>query len=592
MAGYFTQADLQALWESSVDPLYAQPFLEAGDGGGLEAYSQAFAQQERVSQAINNTLQAMFILPSSAQTAEPSGGESYATVDVTFTRELAFHVPVILSRGLLVEEVVRDHGVDVGVDVPTGRRFVLSTTDVIDSGSIGPCTIEAMAELPGWGYNNPLPDSITKIYQPGAAQTNNLATVVSNPGMDTIYAAPEYSTFIPGHVNQYLVINSTVNDGRIRRIVGYEPPGYFPIEHGGAVKLAQDMTITLAPGTAFLVGEKVSDVVTDARGTLIHYDSVTGTSVVQRASGYFAMGGLLKGETSLAMSPFIDIPMVGMLTALYIGLPLGSWIPGEVVNQAGTGASGIFVRNDGAWSVVLPTSGTFTAGNAVTGVTSTVVLTPSNIGVDPSLVNETRTATWRILRWDTDLGFSVTNVESPVGGRLGMLDELGKERNIARGNGEVDARYRKRVSKLPDVVSPNAIRRACSKFFTPMGWTTEFREVGTVDFPGFFYDVPIQYAPQHSFAWDMDFSIRPADRFKVWLDYAEFRAFFLIGVPKNHLGEYGFAYDSHPTGFYDIGPLDNYYDGSPYLSGGLNQGLWADLYERKAGGVGFDFFEL
>lgn len=589
--GYFTAAELQAIWVSSVDELYAQPFLDAGDGGGMEAYNQAFAQYERVSQAIDNTMQALFILPHSQQSAAPAGGDSKATVDVTFSRSLAHHIPMIFDR-LLVEEVARDCGVDGGVDVPTGRRYQIDGMTVIDAGSSGPVLISATAEEYGWSWNNPAPDSITSVVQPGKGQQNNGATIYPAPGTDKVYAAAEYGTFVPGHVGQYLILNSSANAGRIRRIVGYEPPGDMPIVHGGAALLSQDVCMTIDPGGSCIVGEAVSDSFTGATGVLLWYDIVTGSAIVQRRTGFFAAGGNLLGETTVSSTPILDVSNVGMLIALYIAVPLGAWIPGESLTQAGSGATGTFVRMDSQWAIVSPISGTFVAGNAVTGVTSTVVLTPTNVGVEPSLAAESATADWRILKWDEDLGVTVTNVYSPAGGRLGILDELGRERNIPRGNGESDDDYRKRIARLPDTVSPNAIRRACAKFFTPHGWTYDFREVGTPEFPGFFYDAPFYEAPSYAFAWDMDFDLRPEDRYKVWLDYVEFRAFFAIGVPSNGLGEYGFGYDSHPLGFYDIGPRSDYYDGSAYLSGGINAALWADLYERKAGGVGFDIYAL
>ena len=111
-------------------------------------------------------------------------------------------------------------------------------------------------------------------------------------------------------------------------------------------------------------------------------------------------------------------------------------------------------------------------------------------------------------------------------------------------------------------------------------------------FEGLFYDAPAGDAPTYAYAYDMDFAVRPTDRFRVWTDYAEFRAFFLIGVPSTGLGEYGIAYDVHPLGFYDIAPMLDFYDGAPVGEGRMNASLWNDLVEKKAGGVGFDFYAL
>ena len=589
MAGYFTIADLLAIWQSSVDPLYSQPFLEAGDGGGLEAYDQAFAQYERVSQAIDRSTQALYILPSSAQTSEPASGDALATVQISLSRASAFHVPIVfMACRVGVEEQATDHGEDGPVLVLTGRRYQLGSNVVFEPGNVGPHSAWATAELPGYSYNNPEPGSITQFVQPGAGQNNLRATVAG----DVLYVANEYATVVPGSVGQYVVLTSPMNNGKIRRVVTYAPPGNVPVEHGGAVGLACDVMLTIAAGAAYVVGEAVTDIATGATGVLLYENAATHMVVVQRTQGYFQIGGMLLGETTGVARAIASFDTTGMLAALYFGLPMAKWWAGETITEAVTGATGTYLYFDGSWAIVSPLSGTFVGGHPITGATSGIIMTPTQVGVDPSLVDEAGSVGWRVLRWGEDLGFSCTNAASPTGGRIGMLDELGRERQIPRGNGELDARYRKRISKLPDVVTPNAIRRACARFFTPHGWAVEFREVGTMGFEGLFYDAPAGDAPTYAYAYDMDFTARPTDRFRVWTDYAEFRAFFLIGVPRTGVGEFGIAYDAHPLGFYDVAPLLDFYDGVPGGEGRMNASLWNDLTEKKAGGVGFDFYAL
>ena len=72
--GPLSAADLQAIWESSVDDSYSQPIVLAGEGKGFEVYTQAFAQVERLSQAVDYTTQALYILPWSGQSGEPAAG--------------------------------------------------------------------------------------------------------------------------------------------------------------------------------------------------------------------------------------------------------------------------------------------------------------------------------------------------------------------------------------------------------------------------------------------------------------------------------------------------------------------------------------
>ena len=593
MGGYFTIDDLRAIWLSACDPLYTQPFMDAGDGGGLEAYNQAFAQYERVSQAINRTMQSLFVLPHSSQTSEPASGDQLAVATLEVSRQATFHVPVVFAdRAVSVEEQVTDWSEDGPVQVLTGRRYYITGPIVFEPGVTGPLTTAIVAQVPGYSFNNPEPASISQFVQPGAGQSNARASIVSGNGADTLYTANEHATFVPGSIGQYVILSSPMNAGKIRRVSSYSPPSLVPMENGGSVGLAQDMVIMADPGAAYVVGEVVYGSATGAYGTLLSYNFDTGLCVVERKLGIFAVGDWLVGDTSSVFTTIEGISTVGTLVALKLGIPLGMWLAGELVTDTVTGATGTFLYLENDWAILQPLGGTFVAGNPAIGSVSTVTLTPVLVGVEPSLVDEAGVVTWRVLRWADDLGFAASNPASPTGGRLGMLDELGRERQIARHTGEADDSYRRRIGKLPDVVSPNAIRRAIARFMSPHGWVGEFRDVGTAQLPGFFYDVPVSDAPGYSCAWDMDFTARPADRFKVLLDYVDFRAYFMVGVPRTGLGEFGFAYDAHPLGFYDIAPLADYYDGAPVGEGAFNQGLWNDVTARKAGGVGFDFYGL
>ena len=592
MAAYFTITDLLALWRSCVDELYAQPFLEAGDGGGLEAFNQAFAQFERVSQAINVTMQEMFILPHSGQTADSAGGERRATVTLNIERDSAFQFPLLLRAvDVQVEAVDTDHSYDGPVQVSSGRTYELTQNVVLAPGVAGPIQAPARATAPGRSFNNPLPGTITSFVQPGATQHSTQGSVEAGDKNDVLYAKPDECTFAVGHVGQYVIFETGSNAGKVRRAVGYVPPSNLPIEHSGGLVLSQDVVMTVGLAAAYVVGEPVADSVTLAWGTLRYYDPATGTVIVERERGCFSAGGNLAGSTSGVVTLISSVSTVGMLIGLYNGNPPPNvYQTGETVTQAATSASGVVVRLYQGWTYLTSVLGTFTAGNPVVGTTSTVSMTPTVVGVEPSLVPEWNVTGWRVLDWGDDLGLSVTNAASPSGGRLGLLDELGRERNIGRGDGELDLDYAQRINQLPDVVSPNALRRACARAFTMLGLSAEYREVGTVQFPGFFYDVPSTDAPTFAFAYDMDFTLRPQDRFRTYLNYEDFRAFFLVGVPATGEGEFGFGYDAHPRGFYDTSTWLSFYDGCPAGEAARYRALWNDLTQRKAAGVGFDFY--
>ena len=170
-----------------------------------------------------------------------------------------------------------------------------------------------------------------------------------------------------------------------------------------------------------------------------------------------------------------------------------------------------------------------------------------------------------------------------------MLDALGMDRGLPRIDGEQDEDYRLRISKLGDTVSPNAISRAIVRGTKPLGIVGTLREIGTEDFRGFFYDAPGASAPDIVFAYDLDFNVRLQDRWNVYVDYASFRAYFLVEIPNSDHGEFGFAYDTHPFAAYDSSPFLSFYDGFALFSARTLKAMWADIYERKAGGVGFDF---
>jgi len=164
--GPLSEADLQRIWESSVDDLFAQPLTELGDGFGLEVYGQMFAQLARVSRAVDVSTQAMYILPWSGQTNDPARGEARATVTLTFTRTQRLELPMVVTGDVFIDEETTDWGDnpgDSGQVVNTGRRYTLVEPLVFAPGVAGPLTGLAQAERPGWGYNNPQPDTIVAV---------------------------------------------------------------------------------------------------------------------------------------------------------------------------------------------------------------------------------------------------------------------------------------------------------------------------------------------------------------------------------------------------------------------------------------------
>ena len=176
--GPLQQSDLLGIWESVMDDGYTQPFVQAGDGKGMEAWNQSFAQLVRASSAVDVSMQSLFILPWSGQTNPHASGPNQATVTLSISRTGLVHQPLVLGAGFTwVDEVAQDWSATGTQNVVTGLRYSLSTDVVFEPGESGPLTVTATAERPGYGYNNPLPGSINAFENVGTGYGNDLATL-------------------------------------------------------------------------------------------------------------------------------------------------------------------------------------------------------------------------------------------------------------------------------------------------------------------------------------------------------------------------------------------------------------------------------
>jgi hypothetical protein len=535
--GPLTQAELLLIWSTvAVDERsYAAPLVTLGEGYGLEVFTQMLAQLARTSRAIDRTIQASYILPHSSQSSEPASGAQNALVDLTFTRADASR-PLILGAGQVwYDEVQTDSGETGPVQVITGRRYTLVQPLVMAPGEAGPLVAQAIAERPGFGYNNPQPGTIHLIETHGAELTNSTGALTVSATSLTLTLGPDPDVLQPSQVGEYVEFLGTqptpLNVGLYSRISSYRAP--IVGVDGGQVQLerlfaAENISLPAFVGR-FTVGDAVSLV--DNTGV-----TVVGTGVVIAAR----MG--------------VD----GVYRVVY------------------TLSSGIAVPGDGYIKTI----------TAAVGVFMAVTLATYN----PTWVDDPR-ATWSVMSFEADLGVSVTNTLSPAGGRSPMLDMLGAERAVNRVSGEPDASYRQRVAQVADVVSPNAILRGANRVLAPLGVGATLREVGSAMLPGFFFDDGI-------FAYDMDPALNAADTWKVWLSFPEMRAFFLLGVPRICTGDFGLFYDGSSgdmfprDSFYDDTGATNFTDGYSVDAAPLYQALWAETDERRAGGVSFDLYQL
>jgi hypothetical protein len=238
--------------------------------------------------------------------------------------------------------------------------------------------------------------------------------------------------FTPDQLGQYVAFTAGANAGLSGRIVGYLPP--TPTAGSGAL-LEQLLCVALAaaPSPPFVAGGQV--LVLSGATTV-----QAGTVLAARAGP----GGLYCVAVQLRAGA------------------AGACAPGCTLSQA------------------LP------AGGPATGTVLSVLSAGQYAQEAPSGAPETGGASWAVLPWAAGWGLSCANVASPAGGTLGMLDAIGRERDVPRLPGEADDSYRLRLSRVADVVTPNAVRRALVRAFGAAGWC--LREAGGDLLPGMFFD--------------------------------------------------------------------------------------------------------
>lgn len=621
--GPLTVAEIQALWEGVTDQSYREPLLKAGDGHGLEVYSQLWEVLARASRAIDTTTQAMFILPSSAQTGEPAAGAAKAVVTLTFRRSRLLERPLRIAAGtLLVGERILDPAPEGGVEYLTGRRFLIVEDVLFHPGDMGPVDVLAHAEVFGCGHNNPMPGTIVDVPQPGASFSNDLATVTTfgptavvapQVAKASIQTPNEADMFVPEHVGQQVSFSGGSNAGRTARIKTFYPP---------------DLSVVPA------LGSRVDLEITQ---------SVDGTVF----AGTFQ--ALEEADLDNGGPPFARVRIFG-----------------EHIVAGRKRLTYDVLRGD--MTLLAP-------GTVFTGTTSGATLTTAALLFPQLFTAEVATATWRVLDWAIDFGMTVTNALSPAGGLAGWLDELGSERNINRAPGESDPIYRQRVARIADVVTPNAIKRALSRTLGALPWC--FREVGTPEFRGMFFDgdrsIPglsttLTLAGKQD-AYDTDvillpgaltsgtFIATPGDnervvleetatfgvkalgwfgkigggtltfvrregklptslvghrvrglssgaiwtpasgsvpasvndrRWRVWLSIAQFRGFFVVGLPPLGADDIGMPYDVGPHDAYDASPYDDFYDGYSPTAADVYRNVFHAIDTVRAGGVSFE----
>lgn len=601
-AGPLTQDELLALWAAVTDPGYSRSIVAAGDDNGLEVIGQSLAQFSRASEMIDRTTQAMFILPWSGQTNEPAAGARRATVVVSVTRTRGFDRELTFRAGEVVfEEETIDFGPSGPVVILTGRKYAVQTTKTLGPGESGPVEIPCIAVRPGYGYNLAQIGGIRRFVQPGARLQNDGATVEPGPDGHRLVVKNQPDVVVPEHVGQYVLFTAGANSGQLRRATGYEQPvpDGSPPNGGTLILAATGVFRALVVGT-FLLGETVQQMPSGATGKFIHQTS--NRVVIDRTSGVFATGQTITGLTSGATA---SVDAIEQSPDLVAEIGTAAWfIPAweedlecvatNRLEPAGgkspmldeLGSERELPRSSGegdeAYRRRVSTPADVVSPNAILRAANRV-LAPQGAS---ACLREVGLSRFIGMFFDGDpsnpdpaiafaYDFGAADLTS---GTFGGTFIDGEEVEQVGAGGEVTrARIELKFTGLPPgslyPTSPYSaafVRRTADMQagVTIVGLTSG----ATISAP--------MFGP----------GLAPGDRFKLALDYAEFRGFFLVGVPPLNTGSFGIAYDAGEYDAYDAFPFLAFFDGTPVTAQTDYRSIWQAIDRARAGGVGFDLY--
>lgn len=598
--GPLTLEEMLQLWVSLTDAGYHQPLLEQPDSG-LEIVTQWHEQLHVASEAVDVTTQAMFVREWSGQTNPAASGARKSTVTLDFQRTLLLERHVVVEAGTVVEHVQVDSGENGGVEVASGRRYVLLQEVVLKRGSMAVASVAAEAEQPGQNYDLPLPGTINRVPQPGSTFENSGASVqLTEP--PRLVLVPQPDVLSPVHVGQYLLFTAGSNAGQFRRVTAYIPPTVGGAD-GGMVELDTEGVIHFDSiiGT-FLKGEIIRQT---AAGVLtasaVVLDITGAVFTIRRTFGTFIVTGFIQGVGSGASGTIGQVPIEPLVVAetgtaawrvldwvADMGLqvsnpssPTGGAAPWldeigaerHVERSTGEGDDSYRRRVSSPTDVVSP--------NALRRATNRV-LTP--LGVEGCL-REAGSEKLRGFFYDVEASsdlkrqffYNMDEVLFPaIAGTTGVFFEGEPVRQVKADGSIAEGRA---VLRYPIVSPPEpAATPVLDGVTEPKGTFAQFIQVVGLHSGARTTLITVQggLLPQH--AWS------------VLLSIAEFRAFFLMGVPRVGGSDPGFGWDLGGVPAWDSEPFVTAFDGFSLEAVAVYTAVYQALDRARAGGVGFDLY--
>lgn len=617
--GALTRDEIQAVWEGAVDGGYRDPLVQAGEGQGFEAWTQMFAQLERASQAIDVTTQAMFIAPWSGQSNPPAAGGAPATVTVTISRTLLTHRPLFLAAGtFVVLEQTTDFGPTAAQTVQTGRRYILQEDVFFAPGETGPFQIQAQADRFGYGYNNPRVDTLVAIEQIGSEFTNVLAEVdvstnlVANiagaASKVTIRTQNEPDMFVPQHQGQYLTFYGGLNTGVTARMVAFASPN--PPLFGSSMTLELLDVVSLSPHSGtFLDGEFVKFTGgSTTYGKCVGYHNVGGSFklgfiVINGDPANIALTSTVLGLTSGATGTiaFIDYQTTFTAEAPVGGSGGASWRVMDWVQEWGVTVTNAAQPAGGLAAMLDELGDERAVGRSPGEADDDYRVRVREIGevVTPNAIKRIVNRAIPGLQWCLR--------EAGQASLPGWFYDGDNEPTSVVGHGSTNDAYDFDTVTLTgtavgsfDFQEPAVLEDGLLRIVMT-GWVGKVTGGVTMTFirranptPASFTGLRVRGlhsgATFTTITAGVDSPQFESKRFHVYLDYSEFRGFFIVAVPRLAYGEFGFCYDHGSSDVYDV-PGAGVYDGFPRLAGDTYLRIWNAVEIARAGGVLWELSE-
>lgn len=604
---------------------YHQPIID--DPRGSVALYRAFARQfSVVAERAYRSAQACFYLSSSLQGDDPASSKTFATATVSVQRTRDFDKPRVAIAGAMRLRGRRN------------RTFVNALeTEWIPWDTENEKELLFIAEAPGFASNmdhvadpdgnltNGVYDADAASHPPGTDyldlddqdgdRTSIGATIIANAATGSqIKDSGRPSMFRDQDVGLYVRIDhaaNAANIGKIMRVVAFEQPDAE--DPPGSGLFPRIITVDDGPQRYRLVNAQADDggVLTNETPAANEEspDDMTLLPAVPAVGDAYYFGSATVFQevvleiSTLAIATTLTLAWEYWNGGAYVAIP--AVLDGTELGATPLGQSGrVTFTPPGDWAP--DTIGGRLAYHVRLRVTAAAGVTQQPLGqqaytmnADPLIdgftggLSEAGEVTWSVMDW-ADLGFELTHIEAPTGGRDDDLFLLGEERGVYRQTDETDEAFRRRASRLADVVSPKAIQRTVNRQLEPFGFRGLAFDISILPdadpgtyFDGFFLDVDAldYYQPGDAF---------PLSPYHLLLSHQEERGWFFVILPFIGDGDFGLFLDEGPKPYIDppgeyLGPaLDSgFLDGFAVGGDAAYRALYNAIDAIRGGGIGF-----